>query len=118
MNCLKCGREIDEGQYFCGDCLLVMEKYPVKPGASVQLPPRADSIAPKKAHPKRRGKAAPEEQVKALKIRVRVLSAVLAVCLILLIVFSVLTIKDVREKRLLPGQNYSSANSIGNNDGD
>ena len=118
MNCLKCGREIDEGQYFCGDCLLVMEKYPVKPGATVQLPPRADSNAPKKPHPKRRGKAAPEEQVKVLKIRVRVLSAVLAVCLVLLIVFSVLTVKHFREERLLPGQNYSSANSIGNNDGD
>ena len=31
MNCLKCGREIEEGQVFCNDCLVQMAKYPVKP---------------------------------------------------------------------------------------
>lgn len=38
MNCLKCGREIEEGQVFCNDCLVQMAKYPVKPGTAVQLP--------------------------------------------------------------------------------
>lgn len=38
LNCLKCGREIEEGQVFCNDCLVQMAKYPVKPGTAVQLP--------------------------------------------------------------------------------
>ena len=40
MYCMKCGREIEDGQAFCGDCLAVMEKYPVKPGTAVILPKR------------------------------------------------------------------------------
>ena len=28
MSCLKCGRDIEEGQVFCTGCREVMEKYP------------------------------------------------------------------------------------------
>ena len=38
--CLKCRREIAEGQVFCDDCLAQMKKYPVKPGTPVNLPKR------------------------------------------------------------------------------
>ena len=67
MNCLKCGREIEEGQVFCNDCLVQMAKYPVKPGTAVQLPSRGSAAVSKKVHSRRRTKAAPEEQLKALK---------------------------------------------------
>ena len=75
MNCLKCGREIEEGQVFCNDCLVQMAKYPVKPGTAVQLPSRGSAAVSKKVHSRRRTKTAPEEQLKALKKRIRILSA-------------------------------------------
>lgn len=108
VNCLKCGREIEEGQVFCNDCLVQMAKYPVKPGTAVQLPSRGSAAVSKKVHPRRRGKAAPEEQLRTLKIRVRILSALLAVCVVLLIVLSVVTFRYMSANRLLPGQNYSA----------
>lgn len=89
MNCLKCGREIEEGQVFCNDCLVQMAKYPVKPGTAVQLPSRGSAAAAK-------------------KVRVRVLSVLLAVCVVLLIVLSVVTLRYMSTNRLLPGQNYSA----------
>ena len=105
VNCLKCGREIEEGQVFCNDCLVQMAKYPVKPGTAVQLPSRGSAAAAKKVHARRRGKTALEEQLKA---RVRVLSVLLAVCVVLLIVLSVVTLRYMSTNRLLPGQNYSA----------
>jgi uncharacterized membrane protein len=108
VNCLKCGREIEEGQVFCNDCLVQMAKYPVKPGTAVQLPSRGSSAAAKKVHARRRGKTALEEQLKALKARVRVLSVLLAVCVVLLVVLSVVMLRYMSANRLLPGQNYSA----------
>lgn len=37
MHCMKCGKEIPEGQVFCDECLEVMTKYPVKPDTPVQI---------------------------------------------------------------------------------
>ena len=108
VNCLKCGREIEEGQVFCNDCLVQMAKYPVKPGTAVLLPSRGSAAASKKAHSRRRSKAAQEEQIKALKKHIRILSALLAFCVVLLIVLSVVTLRYMSANRLLPGQNYSA----------
>ena len=52
--------------------------------------------------------AVPEEQLKALKVRVRILSALLALCVVLLIVLSVVMLRYMSANRLLPGQNYSA----------
>lgn len=114
MNCLKCGREIEEGQVFCNDCLVQMAKYPVKPGTAVQLPSRGSAAAAKKVHARRRGKTALEEQLKA---RVRVLSVLLAVCVVLLIVLSVVTLRYMSANRLLPGQNYSAVTTTAATEG-
>ena len=54
MGCIKCGRDLEEGQIFCQSCLEVMAKYPVKPNTAIQLPDHKDSAAPKKSAPKRR----------------------------------------------------------------
>ena len=94
MNCLKCGREIDEGQVFCGDCLLDMQKYPVKPGAAVLLPPQAKEEPSQKGPPRRRGKPTPDDQIRSLRIRVRGLAALLAVCVVLLAVLSLLRLRS------------------------
>ena len=107
LNCLRCGREIEEGQVFCHDCLLQMAKYPVKPGTPVLLPSHGGDAVSRKVHPRRR-KAAAEEQLKALRVRVRVLSALLTLCVVLLIVLSVVTFRYMSASRLLPGQNYSA----------
>lgn len=39
MNCMKCGRETALGQVFCKECQADMDRYPVKPGTPVILPP-------------------------------------------------------------------------------
>lgn len=117
VNCLKCGREIEEGQVFCNDCLVQMAKYPVKPGTAVLLPSRGSAAVSKKVHSRRRTKAAPEEQLKALKKRIRILSALLSVCVVLLIVLSVVTIRYMSANRLLPGQNYSAVTTTAATEG-
>lgn len=117
MNCLKCGREIEEGQVFCNDCLVQMAKYPVKPRTAVQLPSRGSAAVSKKVHSRRRSKTVPEEQLKALKKRIRILSVLLSVCVVLLIVLSVVTLRYMSANRLLPGQNYSAVTATAATEG-
>ena len=38
MNCMKCGREVEEEQVFCPDCLEQMAAEPVKISAPVHIP--------------------------------------------------------------------------------
>jgi len=66
MYCMKCGKETQSNQVFCESCLQVMDAYPEKPDAAIQLPNRHQQPAVKKsAH---RKKAIPlEEQVLQLK---------------------------------------------------
>ena len=111
MNCMKCGREIDGDQVFCQECLFEMEKYPVKPGTSVQLPPRREQPSPKKTHTRYRGKMSLEEQVRYLRKQLWILSVILAVCLILLAVLAVPAFRHFRENHFLPGQNYSAVDA-------
>lgn len=80
MYCLRCGRDTENEQVFCADCLENMEKYPVKPGTIVQLPRRASSASQKKQV--RRRTLSPEEQVVHLKVTVRTLLAILGTLLV------------------------------------
>lgn len=61
LNCMKCGRELEQPGAFCPDCLHIMQQYPVKQGTPVQLPRREISAAAVKAS--RRRVITPEEQV-------------------------------------------------------
>lgn len=109
MNCLKCGREVEENQVFCADCLLDMEKHPVKPGTVVFLPRNRDASL-KKIYSRRRVAPSPEEQVKQLKKRVRIFSFLLAVMIALSVFFGWFAVQYFLENDpLLPGQNYSTA---------
>lgn len=49
MSCMRCGKETNEGQVFCAECLADMERHPVKPGTPIQLPQRSDRNAAKRA---------------------------------------------------------------------
>ena len=109
MTCMKCGREIDDDQVFCQECLEVMDKYPVKPGTVVLLP-RVSQNQPK---PHRRHPViSPEEQILTLKKRVRGLVLALILAVAATVGLAYVTVSDYLEDKdvqLLPGQNYSSS---------
>ena len=105
MNCLKCGRETASEQIFCQECLVEMEKYPVKPGTVVQLPQRKDTPAMRRV--KRRSLSS-EEHIRQLQRRVRVLALLLFLSFLVIVALLVPTIEHLTEKHYLPGQNYSS----------
>lgn len=109
MNCLKCGRKIDDGQVFCTDCLVQMEKYPIKPGTAVILPSRNDPVPARKSSFRFRPALSPEEQLRHLKRRVHRLTLALAVVLLLFAGLAFFTGHLLRSRsQPLPGQNYSS----------
>ena len=112
MYCAKCGREIKENTVFCDKCLAVMERYPVRPGTSIQLPQRAPSAA-KKATPKKK-KLSPEERVVRQRRTIRWLSAALA-CTILMLGLSIALLMDLlpeEEATVTIGQNYMARDSM------
>lgn len=108
MNCMRCGREIRDGQVFCPECLAEMEKCPVKPDAPVRLPRRPDADL---RRPVRKKGPSEEEQIRILKKRVRILGLLLAAALVVIILLSIPTIRNLVEDNIniLPGQNYSPA---------
>lgn len=106
MKCMKCGRETTAEQVFCQECLLDMQKYPVKPGTAVMLPKRRDSSVPRKA-PKRRTPNT-EDQLRMLRKRVHLLTALLLLALVLIVCLAIPTVEYLRRNRVRPGQNYSS----------
>ena len=109
VNCMKCGREIGEGQVFCDLCLKDMQKYPVKPGIAIQLPHRQESPVLRKTTPKRRQPPTPEEKIQKLKKRVRRLVFLWLLTLLLLAATIYPTILFFRDlTAVLPGQNYST----------
>lgn len=113
MGCIKCGRDIEDGQVFCQSCLEVMAKYPVKPNIAIQLPSKKDAPAPKKSHSKRRQPPTPEEQILRLKRRVRTMVILWFITLCLLAATIYPTIQYFLGKPiLLPGQNYSTITTI------
>ena len=76
MQCLKCGRKIQDGQVFCEGCLQVMQNYPVKPGTVIQLPSRRKTQDEKKKAGKRQ--LSPVEQNVLLRVAIRRLRKMVA----------------------------------------
>lgn len=109
MGCMRCGRDVPGEQAFCEDCLLEMEKYPVKPGTAVMLPIRKETPAARKQS--RRKVLPPEEQVKVLKRRVRGLTITLILTLLLAAALAIPAYQHLMEDHFLPGQNYSTFSS-------
>ena len=85
MHCMKCGREIEEQQVFCPDCLAQMSQNPVRPGTVVRLPQRQTVTLSKKRFFRRKRELPPEEQLIHQRIIIRRLALILAVAILLLI---------------------------------
>lgn len=109
MYCMKCGREIQEGNVFCQDCLAEMEKYPVRPDTVVLLPRRREPFLIKK--PPKRHVPTPEEQLAVLRKCVMILTILLAVCVTAIILMFRPTMHYVLDEHVEIGQNYSSVTS-------
>ena len=107
MGCLKCGRDTVSEQVFCPDCLLEMEKYPVRPGTVVQIPIRKQQASAKK-QPKRR--VIPlEDQVVLLKKRVKVLALLLILVTAIAVALAFPATEHFMEDHFKKGQNYQTA---------
>lgn len=106
MNCIKCGRETQNENVFCQDCLIEMEKYPVQPGTVVLLPRRRETSVVKKM-PKRHIPTA-EEQIRFLRKCVMTLTIALAVCIVAIALMFKPTMHYVMDEHVEIGQNYSS----------
>ena len=104
MYCLKCGRETEDEQAFCLECQKIMAKYPIDPNAVVQLPSRKQS-QPKKPVKRR---ATPEDQIKALKHQVRVLTCLLLAAVALAVCLSFPVIRNYGKQKFQIGQNYTT----------
>ena len=111
MNCLKCGRDIPEGQLFCESCLEVMAKYPVKPNTAIQLPHRTAAV--KKQQPKRRQGPTAEEKLQTARRFLRRVTILWLITLGLLIASLFPAVKYLVGDRIrLPGQNYSTFSTV------
>lgn len=108
MSCLKCGRDTEEGAVFCTECLLDMQRYPIRPGTPVMLPTQ-ERTAPKK--PPKRRPVPPEEQIKGLKKRIRTLTILWIVTLLALAVLAVVNWRVLPHPQHRPGQNYTTITS-------
>ncbi len=108
MYCLKCGKETSENQVFCDGCLHVMEKYPVKPDAAIQLPRRSSAEASRKA-PQRKRSLTAEEQVVLLKKLLRRMTVCAAVLLMVLCLAVALLFRELMVDRDSQpvGRNYT-----------
>lgn len=106
MNCLKCGRETPAEQVFCEECLLEMEKYPVKPGTVVLLPRGRDTVSTKKIIKRR--VLSTEEQLKAARKRIKALSVAFLVMLLLALLMAYPSVLYLKSRQMKIGQNYTA----------
>ena len=79
MDCMKCGRQTQDKNVFCKNCLADMEKYPVKSDTPVVLPQR--KATERKAPQKKMVK--PEEIIDQLQLKIKRLWICIAVLLLL-----------------------------------
>ncbi|MBQ9167695.1 MAG: hypothetical protein IJX67_04715 [Oscillospiraceae bacterium] len=112
MRCMRCGRETEANQVFCPDCLKDMEKYPVKPGTSVQIPNRSSHEPVRKPRPKSPG---PEEQIARLRHALQVVLLVLIAVLMAFAITAGLLIHTLNQPdNTVPlGQNFGSVQTPG-----
>lgn len=106
MYCMKCGREIPDGQVFCQDCLAMMATYPIAPGTHVQIPKR-----PAKAPEKKVKALPPAVQIHQLKKKLRRMTVAAVALLVIVGALSVLLIQkweDPQPERPT-GRNFTTA---------
>ena len=108
MDCMKCGRTIEQGNVFCESCLETMDQYPVKPGTPIKLPKRTPA-APKKPVSRRRS-LSNEELVTVQRRTIKRLWAALICALLCLAVSVAFMLYFAQNQEAVPniGQNYST----------
>ena len=112
MNCMKCGREIDDRQAFCPKCLELMAACPVKSDVVVQLPHRQENYL-WKAPPRKKARTS-DEQIQRLKRQKRWLTALVCLLLVATAFFAFLSVDFFRQldvQKFL-GQNYSTVETV------
>ncbi len=77
MACLKCGRELAEGQSFCNGCREDMAQHPVKPDTPVHIIPRPVVQTEKKQS--RKDKQSDKQQHAHLRSAIRWLTAAVGI---------------------------------------
>lgn len=109
VKCMKCGRDVEEQDVFCSECLAKMEQYPVKPGTVVLLPRRREQPPLRRMHLHRKPVPTPEEQVKSLR---KVIFWLGVTVVAMAVVIGILVYPAVsywfESQEFLPGQNYST----------
>jgi len=109
MRCLRCGRESENLQEFCGTCLQSMELYPVNPDTLIQLPRHRTEETGKKQSAKKR-MLSTEEQLEQLKKLQRWLITGSVLLLVLLGLVTALLVKELQETDVPQrpmGRNYT-----------
>lgn len=101
MGCIKCGKAVTGNAEFCEECLVDMERNPVKPGTPVILPKRNE--LPTVKHTRKKA-LKPEAQVASLKRAVRILCVLSALLLIIAAaaIVLILYLLEVSPTPLLP----------------
>ena len=109
MNCLKCGTAIDDGAFFCENCLKSMEKYPIPKNTVLVLPSKAQ-LAVRKA-PRKRALSTEEllSQTRKQLRKVRCFAFIQFLVILLLIGGCVYFFMKDRKPAL--GQNYSTVST-------
>ena len=103
MYCMKCGREVEDGQVFCPECLGLMEREPIPIRSSVKIPSQ-----PPKSNKIRRPALHYEEEVRRLekageRLRIWVILLAMSTILLAMAVYH----KEVTQAVEDMGKNYT-----------
>lgn len=84
MKCMRCARETAPQQVFCNACLEDMARHPVRSDTPIYLPVRKPKEAPRKKSRRFRRERTAEEMVMILRKRVKVLTAITVILVMML----------------------------------
>ena len=98
MRCMKCCREISEGNVFCATCLEDMSAYPVKPGTPIQLPAHAPAAEEKKKPQRGKKEIPPEQRLRQLRSAIRLLALTLAIALVAFVLLCFFTLQLLNQR--------------------
>lgn len=84
MKCMRCARETAPQQVFCNACLEDMARHPVRSDTPIYLPVRKPKEASRKKSRRFRRERTAEEMVMILRKRVKVLTAITVILVMML----------------------------------
>ena len=90
MDCLRCGKETVDAQFFCAQCLEDMKQYPIKPGTPVHITPRPTAAPEKRASSHKRELLPQEVVLQYRRIIVGLTVTIALLCIALCVVAGML----------------------------